>query len=57
MGQKAIDVLGAYACSNCHDVVDRRVPLPKHMTRQDIDMDFAHGHYRSMVILDKKGLI
>ena len=57
IGQKAISLLGAYGCFACHEVVDRRRPAPLGMTRQDVESDFAKGHYRSLCILDKKGLI
>ena len=29
MGTKQPDILGAWGCSDCHDVVDGRRPLPK----------------------------
>ena len=27
------------------------------MTREELDLDWYHGHVRSLVILDRKGLI
>jgi len=57
IGMKAISLLGAYGCFACHEVVDRRRAAPRGMTRQDVESDFAKGHYRSLVILDQKGLI
>lgn len=56
-GMKGLDALGAYACSQCHDVYDRRVPLPKGMRREDVEMAFHHAHQRSFVILVQKGLV
>jgi hypothetical protein len=57
IGMKAHSILGAYGCFECHNVVDRRVPTPRGMTRQDVESAFADGHYRSLVILKEKGLI
>lgn len=57
IGQKAIDILGAYCCSACHDVYDRRAKLPKGLSREDVELYFADGHYRSVRILEEKGLV
>lgn len=57
VGLKSIDELGAYCCADCHDVYDRRRKAPKGMTREQVELDFAHGHYRSIVILKIKGLL
>lgn len=56
IGGKSPDVLGAYGCEACHDAYDRR---KRHsgITYEEIEMDFHHGHQRSVVILDEKGLI
>lgn len=56
-GLKAMDELGAYCCSDCHDLYDMRRKLPEGMTRADVELDFAYGHYRSMVILRENGII
>jgi hypothetical protein len=55
MGLKADDLLGAWACSACHDAVDRRF-------RTDLDRDYvrlAHleGMVRTIAQLRKEGLI
>jgi hypothetical protein len=55
MGIKADDLLGAWACSACHDAVDRRF-------RTDLDRDYvrlAHleGMVRTIAQLRKEGLI
>ena len=55
MGLKAPDLLGAWACSACHDAVDRRF-------RTDLDRDYvrlAHleGMVRTIAQLRKEGLI
>jgi Protein of unknown function (DUF1364) len=56
-GLKSPDSLGCYACSSCHDLYDRRVPKPKGMRREDIELAFHHGHQRSYQILLEKGLV
>ena len=55
MGMKSPDLLGAWACSACHDAVDRRF-------RTDLDRDYvrlAHleGMVRTIAQLRKEGLI
>jgi hypothetical protein len=55
IGLKADDLLGAWACSACHDAVDRRF-------RTDLDRDYvrlAHleGMVRTIAQLRKEGLI
>ena len=55
MGIKADDLLGAWACSSCHDAVDRR-------SNTDLDRDYvrlAHleGMARTIAQLRKEELI
>jgi hypothetical protein len=55
MGIKADDLLGAWACSACHDAIDRR-------SHADLDRDYvrlAHleGVIRTIAQLRKEGLI
>jgi len=55
MGMKADDLLGAWACSSCHDAIDRRA-------HTDLDRDYvrlAHleGMVRTIAVLKKEGLI
>lgn len=57
MWDKAPDYLGAYACSACHDLYDRRTPLPSHLTREEVDLAFADGVFRTQRILEEKGLL
>ena len=57
IGMKSHDLLGAYGCSSCHDVVDRRAPLPVGTFRDTVDLMFWEGHARSLLILIEKGLV
>lgn len=55
MGLKADDLIGAWACSSCHDAIDRR-------SHTDLDRDFvrlAHleGMVRTIATLRKEDLI
>lgn len=54
---KAVDLAGAYACTSCDQVYDGQMKPPPGMTREQIDMDWMHGHLRSLVRLVQKGLI
>lgn len=55
-GKKAVDVAGAYACTACDAAYDQ-MQGAKHMTRAELDLDWFHGHMRSLVILTEKGLL
>ena len=59
-GLKALDPLGAYCCSNCHDVYDNRIS-PKmygqRLTYLEIEHFFYEGMMRSFVKLVEKGLV
>ena len=55
MGMKSPDLIGAWACSSCHDTIDRRA-------NTDLDRDFvrlAHleGMARTINELCKEGLL
>ena len=55
MGMKAPDILGAWACSSCHDAVDRR-------NHTDLERDYVRlmhleGMARTIAQLEKEGLI
>lgn len=56
MATKALDLCGAYACTDCDAVFDgqRRAP---HLTREQIDLDWCKGHFRSLGRLHEKGLV
>src|SRR5687768_11668022 len=57
MWMKANDILGSYGCSSCHDVYDRRAPVPEGMTYMEVKLYFLEGLMRSLLILIKKGLV
>jgi len=56
-GIKALDIAGAFACTDCDAVYDGQRPRPAGMTREQADLDWFMGHLRSLVILCEKGLI
>ena len=55
-GIKALDLAGAYACTACDAAYDQ-MQGARHMTRQELDLDWFMGHVRSLVLLQQKGLI
>ena len=55
-GKKAIDLAGAYACTACDAAYDQ-MHGAKHMTREQLDIDWFHGHVRSLVRLVEKGIV
>ena len=55
-GIKAIDLAGAYACTACDAAYDQMIGVP-HLTRSELDLDWYHGHMRSLVRLKEKGLL
>ena len=54
MALKALDLHAAYACSSCHDEIDRRTQ--KH-TGDLVQLWFYEGIFRTQKILFAKGLI
>jgi hypothetical protein len=55
MGIKADDLLGAWACSSCHDAIDRRGHLD--LERDYVRLAHLEGMVRTIAILRKEGLI
>jgi Protein of unknown function (DUF1364) len=55
MGQKPLDLVGSWACSSCHDILDRRAPSA--FTREQLDLLHLHGMVRTINALNKKGLL
>lgn len=56
-GKKSLDLFGAFGCSACHDVYDRRRKPPAGMTYAEVEDRFAYGHARSLTKLVAKGLV
>lgn len=56
IGMKVPDLLGAYGCSSCHDVYDRR-RFVKNLTRLEIEHGFYEGMARSQRILIDDGVV
>ena len=56
IGMKSHDLLGAYGCSDCHDVYDRRKSTSM-FTRDQIEIAFHEGHQRSLILLIERGII
>jgi len=55
-GQKEIDLLGAWACHHCHDVVDGRIKL-KYYQLHEIALAFYEGIFRTQKILAKEKIV
>lgn len=53
IGFKSPDLLGAWACSACHDAIDRRSEFT--MDRDFLRLCHLEGMARTIVELDKKG--
>ena len=56
MGLKSPDLLGAWACSACHDEVDGRTHKSG-MTRDELRLAHYDGMVRTICQLDKEGLV
>lgn len=55
-GLKPPDVMGAWCCSQCHDLVDSRVVIAN-LTRADVRLAHAEGVMRTMVELEREGIL
>lgn len=55
IGIKVKDILGAYGCSNCHDIADGRVK--SHLTEDEITIAFYEGVFETQLKLIEKGLL
>lgn len=53
-GFKPPDWLGAWACSNCHDAVDRR--RFTHLPLDEVKLAHATGVFRTLHLLKKMGI-
>jgi hypothetical protein len=56
MGMKSPDLLGAWACSACHDEIDGRT-RKSGMTRDELRLAHYDGMARTIVQLHKEGII
>lgn len=56
MSKKSPDWWGAYACSDCHDIVDGRHRV-NDIDPSDIDRCFLRGIYRTLKSRIEQGLI
>ena len=54
---KADDLCGAFCCTDCDAVYDGQRKPPEGYTRDQVDMDWMHGHLRSLVRLRELGLV
>src|SRR3990167_4910441 len=51
---KSLELLGSYACFDCHNEVDRRT---RKLELDFVNLAFHEGHQRSLIILIRKGLV
>jgi hypothetical protein len=56
MGMKSPDLLGAWACSACHDEIDGRTHKSG-LSRDELRLAHYDGMARTIVQLEKEGLI
>ncbi len=54
MGIKPHDLLGAWACSSCHDEIDRRT---RHIDSNSADLAHLEGMVRTQAILISEGAV
>lgn len=57
MGLKAPDTEACFGCSDCHDVLDGRRPLPGWMTRDQLDDTFDRARAITQDKLKQEGLM
>jgi hypothetical protein len=56
MGMKSPDLIGAWACSACHDEIDGRT-RKSGLSRDELRLAHYDGMVRTIVQLEKEGLI
>lgn len=56
MGMKKPDLLGAWCCSSCHDMIDGRTQ-PKCWSPFDIKLMHYEGVFRTIEALIKEGVV
>lgn len=55
MGMKSPDLIGAWACSACHDAIDRRAHTD--LERDYVRLAHAEGVFRTQAILLREGVL
>lgn len=55
MGIKPVDILGAWCCSSCHDVIDGRVK--SEYSKDELELEHLRGVARTIDTLCKEGKI
>ncbi len=55
MGMKKHDLFGAFACSNCHDALDRRIKT--FYSREELELAHRQAVERTQEIWLREGLI
>jgi hypothetical protein len=53
MGLKSPDILGAWACSSCHDAIDRRAHMD--LDREFVRLAHLEGMARTLAQLEREG--
>lgn len=54
-GMKPLDLIGAWACSACHDAIDQRAKTI--YSREQLDLFHLEGMCRTISALHKRGLL
>lgn len=54
-GIKPIDLIGSWACSDCHDAIDQRSKTA--FNREQLDLHHLEGMVRTINALNKRGLL
>lgn len=57
MGLKAPDTEACFGCSDCHDVLDGRRPLPGWMTRRQLEDTFDRARAITQEQLKQEGIV
>jgi hypothetical protein len=55
IGMKPIDLIGSWACSDCHNAIDGRTTTA--YERTTLDLMHAEGVFRTISALHKRGLL
>lgn len=55
MGLKSHDLFGAWACSSCHDEIDRRTH--RWLNHDDVALMHLEGVLRTLSVLIKEGVV